>query len=235
LRREWWAPLTGVAFVVVLIVGVIIGGEPLDADSPVREIIDHYTDNKTSIEVASFVGAAAAVLLVFFGAYLRSVLSAAEGPGGMLSALTLLGTAVVAVGLAIDITIGIALAEAAEDIEPAAVQALQAVWDSDFVPLALGAGVPDLYRAFDRATRCSAEMARLGRAGTRGDRVNPDRFRRLRRSGALDRGRTRDAGAARSPGDRGGAVQGLGTRVLYAGAPRQLFPSRDTQASRPTS
>jgi hypothetical protein len=139
VRREWWAPLTGVAFVVVLIVGAIIGGEPPDADSPVREIIDHYTDNKTSIEVASFVGAAAAVLLVFFGAYLRSVLSAAEGPGGMLSALTLVGTAVVAVGLAIDITIGIALAEAAEDIEPAAVQALQALWDNDFVPLALGA------------------------------------------------------------------------------------------------
>ena len=139
MRREWWAPLTGVAFVVVLIVGAIIGGEPPDADSPVREIIDHYTDNKTSIEVASFVGAAAAVLLVFFGAYLRSVLSAAEGPGGMLSALTLVGTAVVAVGLAIDITIGIALAEAAEDIEPAAVQALQALWENDFVPLALGA------------------------------------------------------------------------------------------------
>lgn len=139
MRREWWAPLTGVAFVVVLIVGAIIGGEPPDADSPVREIIDHYTDNETAIEVASFVGAAAAVLLVFFGAYLRSVLSAAEGPGGMLSALTLVGTAVIAVGLAIDITISIALAEAVEDIEPAAVQALQALWDNDFVPLALGA------------------------------------------------------------------------------------------------
>jgi len=52
MRREWWAPLTGVAFVVVAIVGAIIGGEPPDADSPVQEIIDHYTDNKTSIEVA---------------------------------------------------------------------------------------------------------------------------------------------------------------------------------------
>jgi hypothetical protein len=131
--------LTGVAFVVVVIVGAIIGGEPPDADSPVREIIDHYTDNKTSIVVGSFVGAAAGVLLVFFGAYLRSVLSAAEGPGGMLSALALVGTAVVAVGLAIDITISIALAEAVDDIEPAAVQALQALWDNDFVPLALGA------------------------------------------------------------------------------------------------
>jgi hypothetical protein len=138
MRREWWVPLTGIAFIVVAIVGAIIAGEPPDADSPVQEIVDHYTDNKDAIVAGSFVGAAAGVLLVFFGAYLRSVLSAAEGPGGILSALALVGTAVVAVGLAIDITISIALAEAVDDIEPAAVQALQALWDNDFVPLALG-------------------------------------------------------------------------------------------------
>jgi hypothetical protein len=138
VKREWWVPLTGVAFIVVAIVGGIIAGEPPDADSPVQEIVDHYTDNKDAIEVGSFVGAAAGVLLVFFGAYLRSVFSAAEGPGGILSALVLVGTAVVAVGLAIDITISIALAESVDDIEPAAVQALQALWDNDFVPLALG-------------------------------------------------------------------------------------------------
>ena len=138
MRREWWVPLTGVAFVVIAIIGAIIGGEPPDADSPVQEIIDHYGDNKTEIEVSSFVIAAAAVLLVFFGAYMRSVLSAAEGPGGILSVLTLVGTAVVAVGIAIDTTISIALAEAVDDIEPAAVQALQALWDNDFVPFALG-------------------------------------------------------------------------------------------------
>jgi len=130
--------LTGVAFIVVAIVEAIIAGEPPDAESPVQEIVDHYTDNKDAIEAGSFVGAAASVLLVFFGAYLRSVFSAAEGPGGILSALVLVGTAVVAVGLAIDITINIALAEAVDDIEPAAVQALQALWDNDFVPLALG-------------------------------------------------------------------------------------------------
>jgi hypothetical protein len=135
---DWVAPLTGVAFVVVAILSAIIGGEPPDADSPVREIIDYYSDNKSSIQVGSFVGVAAAVLLVFFGAYLRSVLSTAEGPGGMLSALALVGTAIVAVGLAIDLTISIALTEAVDDIEPAAVQALQALWDNDFIPFVLG-------------------------------------------------------------------------------------------------
>ena len=138
MNREWWVPLTGVAFIVIAIIGGLIAGEPPDADSPVQEIVDHYADNKDAIEVGSFVGVAAVVLLVFFGAYLRSVLSAAEGPGGILSALALVSAAIVAVGLAIDITISIALAEAVDDIEPAAVQALQALWDNDFVPLALG-------------------------------------------------------------------------------------------------
>jgi hypothetical protein len=138
MSREWWAPLTGVAFGVVAIVGFIITGEPPSADDPVQEIVDHYSDNKTSIQIGSFVGVAALVLLVFFGAYLRSLLSAAERPGGILSALTLVGTAVIAVGLTIDTTISIALAETVDDIEPAAVQALQALWDNDFVPIALG-------------------------------------------------------------------------------------------------
>jgi len=133
------APLTGVAFIVVVIIALLIsGGEPPSADEPVQEIIDHYVDNKDSVEIGAFVGVAAAVLLIFFGAYLRSVLSAAEGGSGMLSALPLVGTAIVATGLAIDSTITIALAETVEDIEPAAVQSLQALWDNDFVPLALG-------------------------------------------------------------------------------------------------
>jgi len=138
MRSERIAALTGVAFVVVAIVAGLIGGDPPSADEPVQEIIDHYADNETSIQIGAFVAAAAMVLLVFFGAYLRSVLSAAEGRGGILPALTLVGAAIVAVGFAIDLTITVALTEAVEDIEPAAVQALQALWDNDFVPIALG-------------------------------------------------------------------------------------------------
>lgn len=133
------AALTGVAAIVLICIGGAIAGEAPDAASPVQEIIDHFTDNETSIEVGSFVGVAGVVLLVFFGAYLRTVLSAAEGRGGALSALVLVGTSVIAVGFAIDFTITIALADAADDIEPAGVQALQALWDNDFVPLIVGA------------------------------------------------------------------------------------------------
>jgi hypothetical protein len=104
----------------------------------VREIVDYYVDNKDSIQVAAFIGVAAALLLVFFGAYLRRVLRAAAPEEEILSLVSFLGLVVVAVGIAIDTTISIALSEAADDIDPVAVHSLQALWDNDFVPLVLG-------------------------------------------------------------------------------------------------
>ena len=136
--REWLVPLTGVGFVVLGIVSFVVGGEPKSADEPVREIVDYYVDNKDSIQVAAFIGVAATLLLVFFGAYLRRVLRAAAPEGEILSLVSFLGLVVVAVSFAIDTTILIALSEAADDINPVAVQSLQALWDNDFVPLVLG-------------------------------------------------------------------------------------------------
>jgi hypothetical protein len=138
--KEWLVPLTGVAFIVIVVIGFIVGGgEPKSADDPVNEIVDYYLDNKGSIQASSYLGAAAGLLLILFGAYLRKVLRAAGGPDEMLSLVAFIGLVLVAVGFAIDVTIQLALAEAADDIDPVAVQALQALWDNDFVPLALGA------------------------------------------------------------------------------------------------
>jgi len=136
--REWLVPLTGVAFIVLGIVSFIVGGEPKSADEPVGEIVNFYVDNKDSVQAGAFIGVAATVLLVFFGAYLRRFLRAGAGEGEMLSLISFVGIAIVAVGFAIDTTILIALSEAADDINPIAVQSLQALWDNDFVPLALG-------------------------------------------------------------------------------------------------
>jgi Domain of unknown function (DUF4386) len=136
--RAWLVPLTGVAFIVVAIISFIVAGEPKDAGHPANEIVDWYVDNKDQVEIGAFIGVAAAVLLVFFGAYLRNVLRAAAGGTDMLSLVSFIGIVVVAVGFAIDTTISIALAERADDIDPTGVQTLQALWDNDFVPIALG-------------------------------------------------------------------------------------------------
>jgi hypothetical protein len=136
--KEWLVPLTGVAFFVVGIVSFIIGGEPKSANEPVGEIVDFYVDNKDSVQVGAIVGAVAGLLLIFFGAYLRQVLRAAAGEGEILSLVAFVGLVLVALGFAIDGTISFALAEAADDVEPVAVQALQALWDNDFIPIMLG-------------------------------------------------------------------------------------------------
>ncbi len=136
--REWLAPLTGVAFVVVGIIAFIISGEPKSADDPVNEVVEYYLDNKDSVQIGAVVGIAASVLLIFFGAYLRKVLRAAAGEGDVLSVVSFIGLVIIAIGFAIDGTIAFALAEAADDIDPIAVQALQALWDNDFLPIMLG-------------------------------------------------------------------------------------------------
>jgi hypothetical protein len=136
--REWLVPLTGVGFIVLSIISFAIMGEPKSADEPVDEIVDYYLDNKDAIMVSTFVGVAGAALFVFFAAYLRRLIRAAAGEGEMLSIITLLGALTMMIGFAIDGTILLALAESADDIEPTSVQTLQALWDNDFVPIALG-------------------------------------------------------------------------------------------------
>jgi hypothetical protein len=136
--KEWLVPLTGVVFIVVGILSFVIGGEPKSADEPVNEIVDFYVDNKDSVQIGAIGGVVAGVLLIFFGAYLRRVLRAAAGEEEMLSLVSFIGLVLVALGFAIDGTIAFALAEAANDVDPIAVQSLQALWDNDFLPIMLG-------------------------------------------------------------------------------------------------
>jgi hypothetical protein len=133
MKKDWLAPLTGVVFIVLLIVGFIVTGEPPDANDDVQDIVNFYTDEKDSIEAGVFILALGTVFFVFFANYLRTVFRETS-----LSATILVGAAIFAVGGGIDGTILIATAEAADDIEPASVQTLQALWDNDFVPFAIG-------------------------------------------------------------------------------------------------
>jgi hypothetical protein len=136
--KGWLAPLTGVGFIAVGIIGFFVGGEPKSADEPAREVVDFYVDNKDSVQLGAILAAVAGLLLIFFAAQLRSVLHAAGGPGESLSLVSFVGLAIVATGFAIDATISFSLAEAADDIDPTAAQALQALWDNDFIPMILG-------------------------------------------------------------------------------------------------
>ena len=45
-----------------------------------QTVAQWYIDNKDAAEIGAFIGTVAAGFLIFFGAYLRKVLEAAEGP-----------------------------------------------------------------------------------------------------------------------------------------------------------
>ena len=137
-KSHWWVPLTGALFVIVAIIGAIVQGEPPGADDPVQEIVSHYDDNKTRIQIGSLVITIAAAVFVFFAGYMRKRLDAVAGGRSMLPTVALVGAGIFAVGAAIDSMIAFALSEAVGDIEPSAVQALQALWDNDFMPIVLG-------------------------------------------------------------------------------------------------
>ncbi len=134
------AALTGVAFLLLAIISIAVGGgEPPDpTDDSAQEIIDFYVDKEDGVWIGAILQTLAAAALVFYGGYLRKVLHAAEGAGHTLSYVVLAGATILATGLALDATINIALVETVDDIEPSAVQALSALWSNDFLVFALG-------------------------------------------------------------------------------------------------
>lgn len=136
--RKSLTPLTGVLFVVLVIVSFVIGGEPPDAQEGRQAIVDHYVENKSTVIVGAVLGGFAVVALLFFFNHLRSVFRRAEPAGAELSTMVLAGAILMGAGFAFDGTLMFAMAEAADDIDPVALQGLQALWDRDFIPMAAG-------------------------------------------------------------------------------------------------
>jgi hypothetical protein len=134
VKKDLLLPLTGVAFILLAIASFTVGGEPPDADDPVQEIVDFYVDDRDSIFAGVYLLGLATVSFIFFANYLRTVFH-----GTRASATILVGAAIFVVGAAIDGTLLIAMAEAADnEVPPESIQTLQALWDNDFLPFAIG-------------------------------------------------------------------------------------------------
>ncbi len=138
-NRGWLVPLTGIAGVVILIVGFFVQGEPPDlGDDRAREFVDFYSDNQDRLFLGAALQGVAVTFLVFFFAYVRRAISAAEGGRGMLANVAFGGAIIFAAGGAFDATLTFAMAETAEDIPPQSLLTLSALFENDFVPLAVG-------------------------------------------------------------------------------------------------
>ena len=136
--NDWLAPATGIVFVVLLAVTLILAGDGVDPKDGAEEVLQYYSDNEGEVMASGFLGGFAVIFFLFFAGWLRKVLREAEGPGGALSAVSFAGAIVFAVAGAIASTLGIALAESFDDIDPTALEALNAISWNYFIPFAVG-------------------------------------------------------------------------------------------------
>lgn len=112
-----WAPLSGLVFLVLMVVGFSVAGNSPDPDASNAKIASYLAkDSSYHKDVASyFILLAAIVALVWFFSVLRSRISDVEGTPGRLGALALGAGVASAVFLFIGISLFIAPSIAAHD------------------------------------------------------------------------------------------------------------------------
>lgn len=132
------APLTGVVFVLLFVASFIVVGDAPDANDPVQEVVSFYTENDAETTIGALLFGVGAVFFLFFVGSLRSVLRTAEGGTGWLSNVAFAGGIVAAAGMLIFAGLGFTLGDVAEDLDPGAVQAINALSFDLFFPLAGG-------------------------------------------------------------------------------------------------
>jgi hypothetical protein len=130
--------LTGVLFVILVIVAFAVSGETPDADDSTRKIVSYYIDNDDEQMIAAGLLGWASVALLFFLGSLRKALRRATGDDGGLSVIVMLGGAFIAVGATIFAGLTFTLGDAAEDMPIDAVVALNGLNSDMFFTLAAG-------------------------------------------------------------------------------------------------
>lgn len=130
-------PLTGVLFVILTVVGFLVGGETPDADAPTREVVEYWTDHDDVNMIGSVIEALAAVSLLFFAATLRKA-SSRWDDSSILPSVAYAGGIVAAAGIGVDAAIRFAAADVAGDVDPAVLQTFSALWANFFFPMVVG-------------------------------------------------------------------------------------------------
>jgi hypothetical protein len=142
------APLTGVLFAVLVVIGILTGSESPGTDKPPARIVAYYLTHESEVKTSALLFALGFLVLVLFATSLRSYLRqtpAAEG----LSAMVLAGAVLMAAGALFSSGVEFGLANEIHHLGPQSVQTLNFVTEeAAFLPiiggaflLALGSGL----------------------------------------------------------------------------------------------
>jgi Domain of unknown function (DUF4386) len=138
---ERFAPLTGVVFVALIVLAIVIGGETPDNDDSQQAIVEFWRDNDDAQIWSNIIGAWATVFFLWFAASLRSVLRRGEEGPARLSTLSFGGAVVAAVGLLSALSLNFAVADSVGDVPASVTQTLTVLSNGFFFPIAAGYAV----------------------------------------------------------------------------------------------
>jgi hypothetical protein len=147
-RWDRLAPLSGIVFVVLTVVGFVVGqsNSPDDFPGEVGEIVEYYVDDPGKILIGSWIGIVGTFFLIWFVGAVYSRLRAAEGREGRVAAVALGGgLAAAAISLAVDAVNAAAAFRADEDdrIDPGQAAAMYDLQGA-LVGIALPVGIAAL-------------------------------------------------------------------------------------------
>jgi hypothetical protein len=138
---ERFAPLTGIGFVLLVIVAVIVGGETPDANDGLVKVVNYWKDNQDQAIASAIIAAISSVFLLWFAGVLRAVLAVAEGAPARLANTAFGGAIVGAIGWLLLIGFTFVAADTADDVAPQVTQTFSVLQADFFFPLAGGFAV----------------------------------------------------------------------------------------------
>lgn len=134
--------LSGPAFVVLAVVSIVgIGGRTPGNDASAAKLASFYDTNQVRQALACFILAASVPFLVFFGIALARATSVEAGPTGFWSQVVFAGTILEAGALLVVVLVHFALVDAANNLEPGALQSINALDANDWVAFNPALGV----------------------------------------------------------------------------------------------
>jgi hypothetical protein len=143
MKNQRLAPLSGIAFVVLLLVGFIpVGGDTPDLDASGSSVVTYYANHQGSQIAAAILVALAALFLAIFTASLRERLRGSGGRSELWSTVVLIGGGAAVAGFLVAVGVHVALTDGGDKNLPAdAMVALNALDNDDFFAFAIPIGI----------------------------------------------------------------------------------------------